>query len=171
MLNKRIKSLLITGLVILGMSGSVFAEGNGNDGCQVPGLRGHVSSNEHKVEDVTQDTFLAWVAEVNSTNTGIVIESPNNFNGNGYHTFKVYKDADFNHEKDDNHQIEVLHVKFSVQIPEEEKSDDPQPPTPVNPPELPVEPPTGDASIMPIVVTALASAAGLYVVCKKDDEE
>ena len=33
------------------------------------------------------------------------------------------------------------------------------------------EPVAGDASIMPIAVTAVLSAAGLYLVNKKDDEE
>ena len=168
--------MLVAGLLVLGMTGTAFA-GNGNDGCQVPGLRGHVSSNEHKVENVTQETFLAWVAEVNSTNTGIVIESPNNFNGNGWHTFKVYKDADFDHQKDDNQQIEVLHVKFNVLLTEEEKEEKATPPVDPTPdPELPPvlpeeEPETGDASMIAVVGIAVASAAGLYIVSRKEDEE
>jgi hypothetical protein len=43
---------------------------------------------------------------------------------------------------------------------------------PVDPnPEEIKDPETGDTSIMPIVVTAVASAAGLFVLNKKDDEE
>jgi hypothetical protein len=43
---------------------------------------------------------------------------------------------------------------------------------PVDPnPEEIKDPETGDTSIMPIVVTAVVSAAGLFVLNKKDDEE
>lgn len=189
-MNKKLRTLLLTGVLFVNLGGVAFA-GNGNDGCQVPGLRGHESSNEHKIENVTQETFLAWVDEVNSTNTGIVIEAPNNYNGNGWHTFKVYEDKDFDHEKDDNKQIEVLHVKFNVSLTDEEKkekNDEPvvppeepeepvEPPTdpdepqePVDPPQLPEEEPeTSDASLIGFIGAGLASIAGLFVLNKKDE--
>lgn len=173
-MNKKIKSLLVAGLLVVGMSGTAFA-GNGNDGCQVPNLRGHEGSNEHKIENVTQETWEEYVTTVNTTNTGIVIESPNNLNGNGWHTYKVYKDEDFDHEKDDNTQIEVLHVKFNVPLTEEEKEEKSNVPVvppvqPVDPPTLPEEDPeTGDTSSLLFVGTALVSAAALLINKKKDE--
>ena len=176
-MNKKLRTLLLAGVIFANLGGVAFA-GNGNDGCQVPGLRGHDSSDEHKIENVTQETFLSWVAEVNSTNTGIVIEAPNNFNGDGWHTFKVYADKDFDHVKDDNKQIEVLHVKFNKVLTEEEKKEKDNepvvPPTdpvePVLPPVLPEEEPeTGDASTIGFLVAGVLATLGL---CKinKDEE-
>ena len=170
---KRIKSLLIAGVMVLGMTGAAFANGNGNDGCQVPGLRGyHDKSNEHKVEKVTKADWDAYVKQVNETNTGIVIEQQSNDNGNGWVTFKVYADKDFDHVKDNNKQIEVIHVKFNVALTDEEKFEKNK----ENLPGLPEkEPETGDASLFVYGAVALASAAGLYVINnkkdKKDDEE
>lgn len=171
-MNKKIKSLIVASMMVLSMCGSVFAAGNGNDGCQVPNLRGHDDgSNEHKIENVTQETWENYVATVNSTNTGIVIEAPNNLNGNGWHTYKVYKDANCDHVKDNNKQIEVLHVKFNVKLTDEELEAKKEPPK-VDLPELPEEEPeTGDASSMLMLGTGLASVVGLYFLRKKDDEE
>ena len=179
-MNKKIKSLIVSGLLMVGMTGLSFADGNGNDGCQVPNLRGHEGSNEHKIENITQGTWEEYVNTVNTTNTGIVIEAPNNLNGNGWHTYKVYKDEDFDHVKDDGQQIEVLHVKFNVPLTDEEREEKnndpvptppPVPPTPVNPPELPEEDPeTGDSSSLIYVGTALASVLGVYMLNKKDEE-
>ena len=171
-MNKKIKSLIVAGMMVVGMSGSVFANGNGNDGCQVPNLRGHEGSDEHKIENITQESWEEYINTVNSTNTGIVIEAPNNLNGNGWHTYKVYKDEDFDHEKDDGQQIEVLHVKFNVPLTEEEKEEKNNDPIdPVNPPELPIEDPeTGDASSLLFVGTAVVSVAAAYVLNKKDEE-
>ena len=86
--------------------------------------------------------------------------------------FKVYADKDFNHVKDDNKQIEVIHVKFNVALTDEEKFEKNK----ENLPGLPEkEPETGDASLFVYGAVALASAAGLYVINnkkdKKDDEE
>lgn len=182
MLNRRIKSLLVTGLLMVGMSGSVFAEGNGNDGC-IPGLRGIHEGDQHKIEKVTVADWEAYMNQINTTNTGFVIEpQQKNWkdkaagNSEGWIEFKVYKDEDFDHEKDDNHQIEVIHIKFNKELSDKEKEEKAQPPVvpqpPVTPPTLPeTEPETGDAGIMPIVVTAVASAACLFVLNKKDDEE
>ena len=183
-MNKKLRTLLLAGVIFANLGGVAFA-GNGNDGCQVPGLRGHEGNNEHKVENVTQETFLSWVAEVNSTNTGIVIEAPNNFNGNGWHTFKVYADEDFDHVKDDNKQIEVLHVKFNVELTEEEKEEknnepvvppvdppvDPEEPVePVLPPVLPEEEPeTGDASTVGFLVAGVLATLGLCKLNKEDE--
>ena len=63
-MNKKIKSLIVVGMMVVGMSGSVFADGNGNDGCQVPNLRGHDGSNEHKIENITSAGWHYQSADV-----------------------------------------------------------------------------------------------------------
>lgn len=173
---KRIKSLLIAGLVVVGMTGAAFANGNGNDGCQAPGLRGEHNGNQHKIERVTIEDWKAYMNQVNSINSGIVIE-PQQKNwedkaagpSEGYIEFKVYADKDFDHKADNNKQIEVIHVKFNVALTEDEKYEKNKD----NLPELPEEEPeTGDTSLLIYGAIVLASAAGLYVINnKKDDEE
>lgn len=161
MLNKRIKSLLVAGLVIVGMTGAAFAEGTeaggGTDGCRVPGLRGHDhSGNSHHVTNITEASWNTFVSDFNKANEGkFKIEESGG-------KFKVINLAN-------NKQVEIIHVTFNKELTDEQidaKSGNPTVPNLPN-----EEPPTGDASIMPIVATAVMSAAGLYVVCKKDDEE
>ena len=159
MLNRRIKSLLVAGLLVVGMSGSVFAAGNGNDGCYL-GVDGHGSGNEHKIKDITLNSWTEFKNDFNNNANNkengfsIVTKSENKNNGT-YHI--LYGEE----------QIEVIHVDFAEPLTEEQKeAKRPKPEIPTLP-----EPETGDASIMPIAATAVAAAAGLYVVCKKDDEE
>jgi len=173
-MNKKLRSLLIAGLLVVGMSGNVFAAGNGNDGCQAPGLRGIHDGNQHKIENVTVDGWKAYMNEFNSANADYRIEAQQkNWEdkaegpSQGWIEFKIYDK--------DNKQIEVIHVKFNKPLTDEEldaknpKPEDPKPPVIPNLPEE--EPETGDASVMMFVGGAIASAAGLFMLNKKKDDE
>lgn len=176
---KRIKSLLIAGVMVLGMTGAAFANGNGNDGCQLEGLRGQHNGDQHKIEKVAIDDWKAYMNQVNSMNSGVVIE-PQQKNwedkaagpSEGWIEFKVYADKDFDHVKDNNKQIEVIHIKFNVALTDEDKFEKNKEDLPGLPEK---EPETGDTSLFVYGAVALASAAGLYVINnkkdKKDDEE
>ena len=159
---KKFKSLLVAGVMVLGMTGVAFA-GNGNDGCYLGEANGcvseHKNSNEHKVSNITETQWKAYVDAYNKANLAykIVLQSENN--GNGWHTWKIMKGEE---------QVEVVHVKYNKELTEEEEAAKQPPTTPEIPGE---EPPTGDASIMPIVATAAISVAGLFLLNKKDDEE
>lgn len=162
---KKLKILLLSGALSLSMATGVFADGNGNDGCQLgTNVPGEHDGNQHKISNVTQADWETYVDTVNTTNTGIVIEGPNNLNGNGWHTYKVYADTNYDHEKDNNQQIEVVHIKF---LTSEDKGD-----KPITPDDKPILPPgTGDTSIMPLVIGAGAIVSTLIVVnVKKKDE-
>lgn len=166
---KKLRILLLSGALSLSMVTGVFAGGNGNDGCQLGNVPGeHEKSNEHKIDNVTKEDWLNYVNKVNTTNTGIFIEAPNNLNGEGWHTYKVYEDTDYNHEKDNNHQIEVVKIKF---LKSEDKSSEPSTPD-VKPDDKPILPPsTGDTSIMPLVIGAGTIISTLIVVnAKKKDK-
>lgn len=155
-MNKKIRGLILGGVLSLFMTTGVFATGNGNDGCQLGDgftVGTHVNSNEHKIDNVTQDDWENYVNRVNTTKSGIWIEAPNNLNGNGWHTYKVYEDKDYNHVKDNNQQIEVVHIKF---INAGEKDSNPILP-----------PPTGDTSIIPLVIGAGATLSTLIAVNTK----
>ncbi len=161
MLNKRVKSLLIAGLLVFSMSGTAFA-GNGNDGCQAPGLRGEHNGNSHHVTNITEESWDAYVAEFNRVNAGKfeIVSS-----GGKYKVMNL----------ETNKQIEIIHVEFNKELTKEEeaeKGQDPVDPVPPVYPELPEEePPTGDAGIISMVSIAAVSAVGLFALRKKDDEE
>lgn len=156
MLKKRIKSVLVAGLLMIGITGSAFAEGNGNDGCQVPGLRGEHNGNSHHVSQITESSWNVYVEEFNRINAEKFEIVPSG---------GKYKVMDLTTGK----QIEIIHVDFNKELTEEQKeAKRPKPEVPNLPTE---EPETGDVSIMPIVAIAAMSAAGLYVIKKKDDEE
>lgn len=154
MLNKRIKSLLVAGLLVISMSGMAFA-GNGNDGCQAPGLRGTHNSNSHHINNITEEQWTKYIEDFNAENAGNFEIQPS---GNKW---KVVRLAD-------NKQIEVIHVDFNVPLTEEEKEAKmPQPEFP----EVPgTEQETGDASMLATLGLVAVSAAGLYVFRNKKDE-
>lgn len=165
---KKLRILLLSGALSLSMATGVFADGNGNDGCQLgtnaPGEH-NSNSNVHTISNVTQEDWEIYVNTVNTTKTGIVIEAPDNLNGEGNHTYKVYEDKNYNHKIDKGEkQIEVVHIKF---LTSGDKGD--KPITPDEPPILP--PGTGDTSIMPLVIGAGAVTSTLIAInAKKKDK-
>lgn len=152
---KKLKILLLSGALSLSMVTGVFA-GNGNDGCQLgPGVTGEHNGNQHKITTVTQADWENYVNKVNTTNTGIVIEKINGSDDN--HTYHVYKDENYDHEKDNNQQIEVVHIKFLTSGDKGNK--------PILPPSA------GDTSIMPLVIGAGAVTSTLIAInAKKKDK-
>ena len=164
-MNKKVKSLLVAGLLVVGMTGFAFADGNGNDGCYLGGGNGQHKttgqSNEHKVENITKEQWESYVATYNKANESkgytLVLQSENN--GNGYHTWKVMKDGK---------QVEVVHVRYNKVLTEEEKAKKQKPVTPDIPGS---EQETGDASMLMTVGGVALSAVALYVLRDKKDEE
>ena len=155
-MNKKVKSLLVAGLLIVGMSGNVFADGNGNDGCKVPGLRGEHEGNSHHITNITEAHWNEYVANFNASNDGKFKIEPS---GN---KFKVINLAT-------GKQIEIIHVDFNKELTDEEKEAKNGDPVVPN---LPTDDPeTGDASMLVVGGSVIAAAAGLYMLNKKDDEE
>ena len=153
---KKFKSLLLAGVMTLCMCGSAFADGNGNDGCQAPGLRGEHNGNSHHINNITEQEWNDYIAQFNATNEGNFKIEPS---GNKW---KVIRLAD-------NKQIEVIHVEFNVPLtPEQQEGKMPKPEFP----EVPeTEPETGDASVLMLLGTVALSAVGLFVLRDKKDEE
>ena len=202
MLNKRIKSLLVAGLLVFSMAGGVFAEGSDlpkeatikienpdfgdfmnktyelQDKFIILKLTRH-SSGEDSYDDY--QAHLTWDAEKYEVT----------------HIKMVYEDESFTERdimikaaegkdcyvavlgEDGKYRVSPIGddisgkklIRVEVTFKNLTKGDNPVVPPTEEPKEDVYDPETGDASIMPIVATAVLSAAGLYVVCKKDDEE
>ena len=157
-MNKKLRTLLIAGVMILGMSGNVFANGNGTDSCQVPGLRGdNHDGNSHHVDNITEASWNAFVEEFNRLNAGKFEIVPSGGK------FKVMNA--------EGKQVEIIHVDFNKELTEEEKEAKSN--EPVMPPQVPnlpeEEPETGDASTIGFLVAGALATLGL---CKinKDEE-
>ena len=204
MLNKRIKSLLVAGLLVFSMSGGVFAEeislpSTGKAVIENPKFNAEgkrvisqailngdikVSLVETKDEngDYKYDIEISWNAtKVNLTkvqsfyeNNGGNIDHSNYFKEKDqYYCSTLVKEGDIHKFTVEGGGKDFGKLTRLVIYYEAVKGSNPvTPPTePEKPENITDEPVAGDASIMPIAVTAVLSAAGLYVVCKKDDEE
>ena len=202
MLNKRIKSLLVAGLLVMSMTGGAFAAetelpASGTSVIEYPNF-GDFSFKDYSLQGgniiltLYKDSNgyranIKWVAE-NFKVTGIkMIYEDESFSvrdimlpgeaAEGQDCYIAVQDGEyFKVAVNDGIKDKKL-VKVEVMFENLTKDDEPVVP-PVIPPVDPEEPEedvkdpeTGDASIMPIVATALASAAGLFVLSKKDDEE
>ena len=200
MLNKRIKSLLVAGILVISMTGGVFAEKQTVQGKStitnpafVDGVFNKTLQGEGIIiEGSEQEGYYYYLTTSWDSSKLTVKDVILHFEGGGV----VYNEALFREDQcgvvqgkegwkyvNFVNDIDEKVVKIEV-IYEAVKGDDPIVP-PVDPEDPPVVPPvnpeepeedvddpeTGDASIMPIVATALASAAGLFVLSKKDDEE
>ena len=196
MLNKRIKSLLVAGLLVIGMSGNAFAleknKYNGNDG---QGQCSHTVSDDNKLENpsvgehtlgdvikitVSADKKYAKVEPLKDAYgynlakiKAVHMKGGPNYNcyvlGNG-ETWVENLSCPLN---GGGKIPEISHITVDYEVvPESERPvPDDKSDTPIDPGSGGTKPPTGDTSIMPIVVTAVASAAGLFILNKKDDEE
>lgn len=207
MLNKRIKSLLVAGLLVFSMNGVAFAtedsvadkngvatitnpkfDANGNRSITKAILNGDIKVN--LVETVDEDGDYLYNIEVSWDSTKVKLtdiqssyENGNimhgNYVGDWYHCNTLVKEGDIykvtvEGGSESFETIKGLGKLTELRIYYEAvKSSDPVNPNPNPDPEekITYEPVTGDASIMPIVITAVVSAAGLYVLNKKDDEE
>ena len=194
MLNKRIKSLLVAGLLVMSMTGGVFAAESelpttGTSIIEHPDF-GDRTFKDFKFQDDNiiltlyddSDGYRAvikWVAE-NFKVTGIKMT----YEDGTYSIMDIKLPGETEEGQDCydavlngdlynvaiNDKTDKKLVKVEVMFINLTKDDKPVTP-PVEPKEEITDPETGDASIIPIVATAVISAAGLYVVSRKDDEE
>ena len=200
-MNKKIKSLLVAGLLVVGMSGNVFANESElpsvstsaitypkfEDGKRVVELQGGLIVVEMtEKENGEYDIVVKWKEE------SIKILGVKSYYENGSidHTnyFEEWYECNTLGEEGEFVFGKVLGggegvsgplgelVKVEVTFENLTKGDEPVVP-PVEPeePEVPEEeiddPETGDASSLMAVGTAIASAIGIYTLNKKDDEE
>lgn len=207
MLNKRIKSLLVAGLLIFSMGGTVFAtedgiidehgvatisnpkfDANGNRNITKAILNGDIKVSLTRKEGDLYDILISWDStKVNVTGMKSYFENGSigseNYFDPEYHCANIIKEGNIYKVSLENlggmGVTELLGKLVKVEIYYEAvKGSDPVvPPTEPEPePEEPKEeikdePVTGDVGIMPIAITAVASAAGLFMLNKKDDEE
>lgn len=209
MLNKRIKSLLVAGLLVFSMSGAVFAEGadlpkEGTIKIDYPDF-GVKTFKEYKLQggniilklyndnnDYRAD--VRWNPEVvKVTGIKMTYEKAEGEEVETYSTRDIKlpdevqagQDCHVAVKEGDLYKVTNVAdsikdkklIKVEIMFENLTKDDEPVVP-PVIPPVDPEEPEekiddpeTGDTSMMPIVVTAVASVAGLFVLNKKDDEE
>lgn len=208
MLNKRIKSVLVAGLLILGMSGNAFAlEQNfykGNDKgqceCSIDNKLENPSTGEHILDGVikitiSEDGKYAKIEPLKDENGYDLakIHAVHMKGGPNYYCYKLNAEESWV----DNLSCplngggkipEISHISVDYEVVPESERPAPEdkdkdgipdhkddeviiPETPEGPNSGTTEPPTGDAGIMSIVAVATVSAAGLFVLRKKDDEE
>ena len=200
-MNKKVKSLLVAGLLVVGMNGNVFANESElpttatsvienpkfEDGKRVVELQGGLIVVElTEKEDGNIDIKVKWhddsikILEVKSHYINREDEADmgsinhTNYFETWYHCNTLVQDENGfvsgtvlgGIEGKDLSKVEITFENLT-------KGDEPV--TPPEEPETPEEnvndPATGDNSIMAIVAVATVSAAGLYVVNRKKDEE
>ena len=198
-MNKKIKSLLVAGLLVVGMSGNVFANESElpsvstsaithpkfEDGKRVVELQGGLIVVEMtEKENGEYDIVVKWKGE------SIKILGVKSYYENGSidHTnyFEEWYECNTLGEEGEFVFGKVLGggegvsgplgelVKVEITFENLTKGNEPVVP-PEEPPVIPEEeiddPETGDASSLMVVGTAIASAIGIYTLNKKDDEE
>ena len=198
-MNKKIKSLLVAGLLVVGMSGSVFANETElpkvststitnpsfEEGRRVVELQGGMIIVEMvEKENGEYEILTKWDAE------GIKIIGVKSYYENGsidhtnyfeelYHCNTLGEEGEFVFGKVLGGGMGVTEplgelVKVEITFENLTKGNEPVVP-PEEPPVIPEEeiddPETGDASSLMVVGTAIASAIGIYTLNKKDDEE
>ena len=194
MLNKRIKSLLVAGLVIFGMTGGVFAEGEKlptvststisnpafEDGKRVVELQGGLIIVElTEKENGEYDIVVKWKETIKIIGVKSYYENGSinhsNYFQEWYECNTLEKEGEFYIGKvigggnGPSGPLEEL-VKVEIEFENLAKGNDDEGGD-ETPEEIIDDTPTGDASIIPMVVTAVISATGLFVLNKKDDEE
>ena len=198
-MNKKIKSLLVAGLLVVGMSGNVFADDD------TPIVPPHESSithivlgDEYSLQDgglkVTLDpsgvlilkTSLDFNENYNLLNVMITLDdgTVENVTIDKFTTYGVGDGIEYqlNLASGKIDRLDVDAVKVCFEYADSTDSDNDGVPDfkddePVNP-EPPVEeepeindPETGDSSLMFVVGTGVVSAVGLYAITRKKDEE
>lgn len=199
MLNKRVKSLLVAGLLVLGMGfgkvDSFAAETLTSEITNIEFVKGEeqkVIELQHgyivvtltKTEEGNYLVATDWdssVLKVVSVTTyykdGYKYLSETQFrDGEACSTIIKGEDGIYRVNLSDLNKsgLEKVEVKFELIDSDNDgvadfKDDTPKPEEPKNPNVK--DPETGDASMIAVVGVAVASAAGLYVVSKKDNDE
>ena len=204
MLNKRIKSLLVAGLLVFSMSGAVFANEDGivdkngvatitNPKFDAEGkreitkaiLNGDIKVSLTRKEGDLYDILISWdstkvnvigmTSHYENSTTGQIHDD---FFNPDYHCSNIIKEGNIYKVSleglggipaegfDSLGKLVKLEIFY-----EAVKGSDPVVPPTEPEEEITDEPVTGDASIMPIVTVAAVSAAGLFALRNKDDEE
>ena len=197
-MNKKVKSLLVAGLLVVGMSGNVFGlektEYEGNDGkgqCEhsVANKLEEPTAGEHIIAGVVKVTVSAdrkyAKVEPLKNEAGVTLAKINAVHMKGGPNYNCYvlgedegwvdnlscplnggkKIPEISHISVDFELIE-FDDKNGNGVPDHKDSEVPEGPT-----SGPVDPGTGDASMMLVVGGAIASAAGLIFLSKKDKDE
>jgi hypothetical protein len=195
MLNKRIKSLLVAGLLVLGMG---FAKVDSYALEPITSTITNPKLIENKKTISLQGGSI--IVEVTKTEDGYIFEPRWDSNKFKVLDIKAHYDDELNtvinsesyfasskcypiEENSNVYKSDAIDMKINANLIKVEvvfmpidKDNNGIPdfkdskPVDPNPEEI-KDPETGDTSIMPIVVTAVVSAAGLFVLNKKDDEE
>jgi hypothetical protein len=199
MLNKRIKSLLVAGLLIFSMGGTVF-----NSFALEP-ITSTITNP--KLIDNKKTISLqggSIIVEVTKTEDGYILEPRWDSNKFKVIDVKAYYDDELNtvissesyfanskchpiQENSNVHKSDAIDMKINANLIKVEvvfmpvdkdnngipdfKDSKPVNPNPEEPKEGIIDPETGDASMIAVVGIAVASAASLFVLNKKDDEE
>jgi len=111
---KRVKSLLIGGVLVLGMSASAFADGTPEWKLDYGTVDGVVRTIEAS-EMITKAKWDAFVGEVNKMQNGFVIVSEKEEEKAG--VFNVYSDADYDNDKTEikeDELIETINIEYLV---------------------------------------------------------
>ena len=211
-MNKKVKSLLVAGLLVVGMSGNTFANGGSGAGestsTPVPVISEIINpefkeGNTERTftlqdeavtvtikrnEDDTYDIKVSWDSDTVNV-TGLrpsfangTINSDNLFDEK-YFCNLIKPDGDRNSvtiqglggKPGETFEPfgELTKVEIRIEAVKGDKPTEPDEPTEPEDEkkeEIKDEIATGDASSMPLVATAVISAAGLYVLSKKEDE-
>lgn len=201
MLNRRIKSLLIAGLLVVGMSGAVFANGEGDtlpltgkatienpkfdaNGQRVISqaiLNGDIKVTLVKKDGDLYDITISWDStKINVTGMKSYFENgtigSNDYFDPEYHCADIKVNGNI-------HSVELkdlggmgvtelLGKLVKVEIfYEAVKDDEPVTPPADDPEDITDEPVAGDTNMAPIGATAAVSAAGLLLVNRKDKDD
>lgn len=156
---KRVKSLLVAGLLVLGSTGFVFAD----DVCLFGSVGAHEGVN-HYIEEadmIDKEQFEAVIAEVEEKeNDGYIVDEIDK--GEYEAAYAIYGDKDYDNEIDEDEVVvENVYINFANGVMEEKGWL----------PEL--APGTGDTLVAGGVVVVALAAGGLLVVNRKNkkDEE
>lgn len=199
MLNKKIKSILVAGLVIMSMTGVVFA----NETESLP-KEATIKIENPDFGDFTQKTY----SELQDGNIVLTL----NKDSSGYRAFVNWVAADYKVTQIrlffDDESSSIMDIKLPgetkegenchdailegdkykastsvttdkklirveidyINLTKDDEAVDPDDGDDEKEEEKITDPDTGDASIMPLVATAVVSAAGLFVLNRKDEE-
>ena len=197
-MNKKIKSLIVAGMMVVGMSGNVFAnetdlpavstsviehpefdsENNASISLQADGIQVNITKNE----DGTYDIRVEWDStKFNVTGLKSLFENGNivsdEFFDPTYDCSNIIKEGDkcivvLEGLGEVPEEFNPMGELVKVEVTFENLTKDDEPVTPPDEPEEPeniIDPETGDTTSMVFIATALISAGALVITKKKDE--
>lgn len=196
-MNKKIKSLLVAGLLVVGMSGNVFADDvHVNDALIVENIKLDevfiFQDNNVFLEldgpsnILLADIKAAWVEKYNITYVKLILKDGSEVNvpmekinveNNGSGLIRNSVDLDDLDDPLGASDVKTVKIGIDYKYPQDEdgngvpdfKDDEPVDPPVEEEPEI-NDPNTGDAGMMVGAITVAAASIGLFVVNKKKDE-